>query len=107
VHDSLRSQQSPVSREPKLLDQVRETIRRSTTAFLLKVLMWLDQALYLLSSKARPGGNERPEIEQFLNYLAVQKQVVASTQNQPAQCTGVFYHEVLYKDRGVGSPLDQ
>jgi hypothetical protein len=62
----------------------------------------LDQTLHLLSSQTAPRRDNEQEVEQFLNHLAVEKHVAASTQNQ-ALCALVFlYREVLAKETGVG-----
>jgi Phage integrase, N-terminal SAM-like domain len=83
MHDSLRSQQSPVPRKPKLLDQVRETIRRKhySTRTEATYIDWIKRYIFF-HQKRHPAEMGAPEIEQFLNFLAVQKQVASSTQNQ-------------------------
>jgi site-specific recombinase XerD len=47
------------------------------------------------------------EIEQFLNHLAVQKKVAASTQNQALSALVFLYREVLGKEIGSMDTLER
>ncbi|HET8760247.1 MAG TPA: phage integrase N-terminal SAM-like domain-containing protein, partial [Nitrospiria bacterium] len=69
--------------KPKLLDQLRHTIRlrhysiRTEEAY----VQWAKRFI-LFHKKRHPQDMGRPEIEAFLTHLAVQGKVAASTQNQ-------------------------
>lgn len=99
MHDSSPSQQSPVPRKPKLLDQVRETIRRKHYSLRTETTYvdWIKRYIFF-HQKRHPVEMGAPEIEQFLNYLAVQKAVAASTQNQALSALVFLYREVLHRD---------
>ena len=43
-----------------------------------------------------------PEIEQFLEYLSVKRNVAANTQKNGAQCTGLYVSEIFeHRDRSI------
>ena len=56
------------------------------------------QALYSLSQQAPPGPNGVPEIQAFITYLATDRNVAASTQNQALSAILFLYRNVLLKD---------
>ena len=87
---------SSANRKPKLLDQVRETIRRKHYSLRTEdaYIDWIKRYI-LFNRKQHPKTMGAREMEQFLNYLAVDKKVAASTQNQALSV------------RGVRSPLDR
>lgn len=87
--------------EPKLLDQVRAVLR--TKHYSIKTensyVQWVKRFI-LFNNKQHPGEMGEKEINRFLSYLAVEKKVAASTQNQ-ALCAIVFlYKHVLRRDLG-------
>ena len=69
--------------KPRLLDQVRPAIRarhyshRTEEAY----VGWIRRYI-LFHGKRHPAEMGKPEIEQFLTALAVERRVAASTQNQ-------------------------
>ncbi len=73
--------QAPSS--PKLLDRVRETLRRKHYSYRTEqaYVRWIKRFI-LFHNKRHPKGMGIPEIEAFLTHLAVHEQVAASTQNQ-------------------------
>jgi integron integrase len=90
-----------VSQPPKLLDQVRAAIRtrhysiRTEEAY----IYWIKRYI-LFHKKRHPKEMGQQEISQFLNHLAVQENVAASTQNQ-ALCAIIFlYKHVLHIEIG-------
>jgi hypothetical protein len=91
---------SRVSTPPKtkLLDQVRETIRRKHYSIRTETtyIDWIKR--YILFHRKRPAEMGGHEMEQFLNHLAVDKEVAASTQNQALSALVFLYREVLRKD---------
>ncbi len=99
-HDKPLCQNEPNCRErPRLLDQVREAIRlkhysiRTEQAY----VDWIKRYIYF-HEKKHPADLDENHITSFLTYLAVQKKVASSTQNQ-ALCALVFlYREVIKKE---------
>jgi site-specific recombinase XerD len=87
--------------KPKLLDQVRQKIRlkhysiRTEQAY----VDWI-RRYTLYHQKHRPQEMGKPEVEQFLTHLAVERNVVASTQNQALSAILFLYKEVLEQDIG-------
>ena len=80
---------------PRLLDQVRDAIRRKHYSIRTEATYcdWIRRYI-LFHGKKHPKDMGAAEIERFLTYLAVDGNVAASTQNQ-ALCALVF----LYKAR--------
>ena len=81
---------------PKLLDQVRDRIRvkhyslRTEDAY----LGWIKRFI-LFHNKRHPREMGACEIEAFLSYLATERDVSASTQNQALSAVLFLYKEVL------------
>src|SRR6266566_5947127 len=69
--------------KPRLLDQVRQTIRRKHYSLRTEAT-YIDRIkrYIFFHRKRHPQEMGAAEMEQFLNYLAVEKRVAASTQNQ-------------------------
>jgi hypothetical protein len=85
--------------KPRLLDQVRDTIRRKHYSIRTEqsYIDWIKRFIYF-HDKQHPRDLNESHITAFLNFLAVQKKVASSTQNQ-ALCALVFlYREVSKKD---------
>ena len=81
---------------PRLLDQVRDAIRRKHYSIRTEATYcdWIRRYI-LFHGKKHPKDMGAAEIERFLTYLAVDGNVAASTQNQ-ALCALVFlYKHVL------------
>jgi len=87
------------SRKPKLLDSVRETIRRKHFSLRTEstYIDWIKRYI-LFHRKRHPAEMGAAEMEQFLNHLAVQRKVAASTQNQALSALVFLYREVLRQD---------
>ena len=85
----------------KLLDQVRITLR--TNHYSKKTeecyISWIKRFI-LFNNKKHPNEMGREEIQKFVNYLAVEKYVSSSTQNQALQGILYLYKKVLNKDVG-------
>jgi integron integrase len=85
-----------ISSPPKLIDCVREKIRlkhysrRTEEAY----TAWIKQFI-LFHHKRHPQGMGIPEIEAFLTYLAVQRNVASSTQTQALSAIVFLYRDVL------------
>lgn len=80
----------------KLIDRVRQTIRLKNYSYSTeKAYVYWIKRFILFHNKRHPKTIGCPEIETFLSYLAVERNVAASTQNQ-ALCALLFlYRDVL------------
>jgi integron integrase len=85
----------------RLLDQVRDSLRthhdsiRTEDAYVL----WIKKFI-LFHGKRHPSELGEPEINAFLTYLAVERKVAASTQNQALSALLFLYREVLVRPLG-------
>lgn len=84
---------------PRLLDQMREVIR--TRHYSIRTedsyLQWVRRFI-LFHHKRHPVDMGAPEVEAFLTYLAVERNVAASTQNQALSAILFLYRDVLGVD---------
>ncbi len=87
--------------KPKLLVQVREYMRtlhysrRTEESY----VNWIKRFI-IFHDKTHPEKLGKDEIRVFLNYLAVERNVSASTQNQALQGILFLYKQILHKDVG-------
>jgi len=87
--------------KPKLLDQVRYAIRtrhlnyRTEQAY----VNWIRNFI-LFNSKRHPTEMDESDVSRYLTYLAVNKNVAASTQNQALSAILFLYREVIKKEIG-------
>ncbi len=89
------------SHKPRLLDQVRNVIRRKHySRHTEKQYVYWVRDFVLFHGKRHPISLAKAEIEEYLNYLARERKVAASTQNQALNAIAFLYKAVL--DR----PLD-
>jgi integron integrase len=91
----------PVPREgPRLLDLVRDAIRRRHYSLRTEesYVHWIKRFIYF-SGRRHPGELGAPEVTAFLNHLARERSVAASTQNQALSALLFLYREAL------GTPL--
>jgi integron integrase len=84
--------------KPKLLDQVRQRIRLKHYSYRTEqsYIGWIKRYI-LYHQKRHPQEMGKAEVEGFLNYLATEKKVAASTQNQALNALLFLYKEVLDK----------
>jgi integron integrase len=81
---------------PKLLDQVRERMRRlGMSKRSEEAYVGWSRRFILANGKRHPAELGAPEIERFLTSLAVQGQVAAATQNQALSALLFLYKQVL------------
>jgi len=80
----------------KLLDQVRDAIRLKNYSYQTEqtYVDWIRRYI-LYHDKRHPKEMGSREIEAFLTYLAVERNVAASTQNQALSALLFLYREVL------------
>ena len=74
------------TKPPKLLDQVRESIRLKHYSYRTEqaYVQWVKRFI-LFHNKKHPKDMGGEEISEFLTHLAVKGQVSASTQNSPRE----------------------
>ena len=87
--------------KPKLLDQVKTHLRslhysRSTEE---SYINWIKRFI-IFNNKMHPEQLGKDQIRKFLNHLAVERNVSASTQNQALQAILFLYKEIIHKDVG-------
>jgi len=95
-----------MSPKPKrLLDQVRTVLRRKHYAYRTEqsYINWIKRYI-LFHNKRHPREMNRPEIEAFLNHLALEGHVAASTQNQALSALLFLYRHVLNIE--LNGPID-
>ena len=87
--------------KPKLLDQVRDVIRRKHYSFRTEqtYLDWTRRFI-LFHDKRHPSEMAEAEVTEFLTYLAREGKVAASTQNQALSALLFLYKEVLKQEIG-------
>src|SRR5437773_5337095 len=85
----------------KLLDQVRDTIRRKHFSIRTEqsYTEWIRRFI-LFHNKRHPREMAEPEVTQFLTHLARDGHVAASTQNQALSALLFLYKEVLKQEIG-------
>ncbi|HDL85523.1 MAG TPA: hypothetical protein ENH11_04230 [Candidatus Acetothermia bacterium] len=85
------------SQEPRLLDQVRNAIRRKHYSIRTEqtYIDWIKRYIFF-HNKQHPKEMGEREISDFLTYLAVKRKVSSSTQNQ-ALCALVFLYKQVLK----------
>lgn len=87
--------------KPKLLDQVKTHLRslhysrRTEESY----INWIKRFI-IFNNKMHPEQLGKDQISKFLNHLAVERNVSASTQNQALQAILFLYKEIIHKDVG-------
>src|SRR5207237_4724185 len=87
--------------KPKLLDQVREVIRRKHYSIRTEQAYcdWIKRFI-LFHRKRHPAEMAEPEITAFLTHLAAKCNVAAATQNQALSALLFLYRDVLRQEIG-------
>jgi len=83
----------------KLLDQLQDTLRAKHYSFRTEKT-YLDWARHfiLFHEKRHPNTMGAPEVQEFITYLAKERNVSASTQNQALSAVLFLYREVLHQE---------
>jgi len=86
-------------RRPRLLEQVHEAIRRRYFSRRTEEAYahWIKRFIYF-SGRRHPGELGEAEVTAFLNHLAAERKVAASTQNQALSALLFLYKEVLGRE---------
>ena len=92
---------APTPDKPKLLDQVRDVIRRKHFSIRTEqtYIDWIKRYI-LFHGKRHPNEMAEAEITAFLTHLARAGKVAASTQNQALSALLFLYREVLQQNIG-------
>ena len=90
-----------MSQPPKLLDQVRSTLRLKHYSYSTEKTYshWIKSFIFF-HNKRHPLDMAEDEIRQYLTDLAVKQRVTASTQNQALNAIVFLYKRVLNKELG-------
>jgi site-specific recombinase XerD len=90
------------AQKPKLLDQVRAVIRTKNYSYRTEqaYVQWIRRFI-LFFDKRHPAEMGKAEIEAYLQHLAVERNVAASTQNQALSALLFLYNEVLQQPVGT------
>ena len=85
----------------KLLDQVRHVIRKKHYSIRTEQAYtnWIKKFI-LFNDKRHPRDMGEKEISQYISYLAVKRNVAASTQNQALNAVVFLYKQVLNRNLG-------
>jgi integron integrase len=88
-----------VEQPKKILDQLRDILRLKHYSYRTEqaYVDWVYRFI-VFHNKRHPKDMGASEIEAFLTYLAVQRKVAASTQNQALSALVFFYRHVLHQD---------
>jgi site-specific recombinase XerD len=88
-----------MSSEPKLLDQVRDVLRRRHYSYKTeKSYIHCIKQFIAFHNMKPPRDMGSSEVKAFLTYLAVAQQVAPSTQNQAFSALIFLYREVYERD---------
>jgi site-specific recombinase XerD len=94
--DDEGGQSRGVSAAPRLLERVRDAIRRRHYSDRTEetYVHWIKRFIYF-SGKRHPAEMGAEEVTAFLNHLAREREVAAATQNQALSALLFLYKEVL------------
>ncbi len=100
-HENTPSEFSSEPPKLKLLDQLRQATRLKHYSIHTEdgYVRWVRRFI-LFHKKRHPAEMAGPEIRDFLNHLAIEKQLAASTQNQALASILFLYQHVLMKPLG-------
>jgi integron integrase len=101
AEESMNSGSSADSARPRLLDQVRTTIRRKYYSRRTEeaYVFWIKRFIYF-TGKRHPATLGEAEVTAFLSHLAIARHVAAATQNQALSALLFLYKEVLGHNLG-------
>ncbi len=90
-----------MSKKPKLLDQVRNSLKQRNYSYRTEqaYIGWIKHFI-LIHNKRHPKELGENEIGEFLTYLALEKTVSPSTQNQALNSIIYLYKYILKIDLG-------
>src|ERR1041385_3807474 len=91
----------PTGNKPKLLQQVRDVIRRKQYSIRTEqaYVDWIKRFI-LYHNKRHPREMREEEVAEFLTHLARDRNVAPATQNQALSALLFLYKQVLKQDIG-------
>ncbi len=94
------------AKPPKLLDQVREILRTKHYSYRTEqaYIDWIKRFIFF-HNKRHPKDMGAEEVQAFIAYLANERQVAASTQNQAFSAILFLYRYVLQKEIDLPSDI--
>lgn len=92
----------------KLLDQVRDMIRKRHYSIRTEqaYVQWIRRFI-IFHGKKHPKDMGEKDISQYISYLATDKKVSSSTQNQALNAIVFLYKQVLKMDLGDFGPMER
>lgn len=89
-----------MNKKPKLLQQVRDLIRKKGYSYSTEksYTSWIRQYI-LFHQKQHPLTLDQNDVEKFLTYLVNQKNVAGATQNQALSALLFLYRDILQQSR--------
>lgn len=96
---------------PKLVDQIRAVCRlrhlslHTERAYLRWIRRFIYHAAHASGTLRHPDDLGASEVRAFLTYLAAERQVAASTQNQALNALVFLYRDVLHRDLEAIDPF--
>ncbi|MBA4396888.1 MAG: integron integrase [Syntrophus sp. (in: bacteria)] len=92
----------------KLMDQVRDVLRKRHYSIRTEqaYVDWIKRYIFF-NDKRHPQDMGAAEISRFLSYLATERRVAASTQNQALNAIVFLYKQVLHKEIGDLGPTER
>jgi len=93
--------ETPHGRQPRLLEQVQQAIRRLHYSRRTEetYVHWIRHFIYW-TGKRHPATLGEPEVTAFLSHLATERNVAAATQNQALAALLFLYKQVLSRELG-------
>src|SRR5215510_3721690 len=94
------------TKEKKLLDQVRDAIRTKHYSYRTEqaYLEWIKRFI-LFHGKRHPKDMGAPEVHAYITYLAAERNIASSTQNQALSAIAFLYKQVLQQDIDLAMDL--
>jgi integron integrase len=94
------------TKAPKLLDQVRETLRVKHYSYRTEhtYLDWIKRFI-IFHNKRHPKEMGAEEVQEFITYLANERNIAASTQNQALSAIVFLYKYVLQQEIIIPSDI--
>ena len=96
----------PSTKQKKLLDQVRDALRTKHYSYRTEqaYIEWIKRFI-LFHGKRHPKDMGAQEVQAYITYLAVEKNIASSTQNQALSAIAFLYKHVLQKEIALATDL--
>ncbi len=96
----------PSTKQKKLLDQVRDALRTKHYSYRTEqtYIEWIKRFI-LFHGKRHPKDMGAQEVQAYITYLATERNIASSTQNQALSAIAFLYKHVLQKDLALAMDL--